>query len=248
MNTDLTKAVLKTLPEGKVEQVCIGLHWTAVVLTVNGERRCGIASTLGGNHIHGEPDVPQAGQLDKNTGKELARLIFSNQPLLSGIGAAAINALLPRLSYTRENANAEEIIARHGAGKSVALVGHFSFVSRLASRVGDLSVLELNPQPGDLPAEMAAEIIPKAQVVAISGSTIINHTLSDLLALCQPDSLVIILGPSTLLSPVLFDYGVDFLCGAVVEEIDPVLKTIQQGGDFRQVHRTGVKLVTIRRK
>lgn len=33
-----------------------------------------------------------------------------------------------------------------------------------------------------------------------------HHTFAGLLALCRPDALVMVLGPSTPLSPVLFDY------------------------------------------
>ncbi len=242
----MIKAVLTTLPDGKVEQVCIGLHWTAVVLEVDGERRCGLASTLGSNHVHGEPDVPQAGELTTFSGRELAEMVFSDQLLLSSTGVAAVNALLPRQPETWQHLNAEELIAQKGAGKTVAMVGHFPFVSRLAPRVGKLMVLEQNPQPDDLPAHAAAEVVPNAEVVAVSGSTLINHTLADILKLCHPDALVIMLGPSTFLSPVLFEYGVDYLCGAVVSEIDAVIHTVQQAGNFKQVHRRGVDLVSIR--
>ncbi len=248
MESDLTRAVLNTLPDGKVEQVCIGLHWTAVVLEVKGERRCGLASTLGGNHIHGEPDVSQAGRLETYSGRDLAERIFSKQPLLASVGTAAVNALLPRSPETWETINAEEVIAHHGAGHSVALIGHFPFVSRLSPRVGKLTVLELDPQPGDLPATSAAEIIPSAQVIAISGSTLINHTLTEILALSDPAAHVIVLGPSTFLSPVLFSYGIDILCGAVVMEIDSVVRTIREGGNFRQAHKAGVQLVSIQKE
>jgi len=247
METDLTRAVLDTLPDGEVEQVCLGLHWTAVVLEVDGDRRCGLASTLGGNHIHGEPDVPQAGYLESYSGRDLAEMIYSERPLLASVGTAAVNALLPREPETWSHINAEEVIAEYGAAKQVVLVGHFPFVSRLAPRVGKLTVLELDPQPGDLPAMAAAEVIPSARVIAISGSTLINHTLSELLALRQPGTRVIVLGPSTFLSPVLFKYGIDILAGAVVVDIDAVIKTIREGGNFRQVHQAGVQLVTIQK-
>jgi uncharacterized protein (DUF4213/DUF364 family) len=38
--------LLAELPNGEVLDVCIGLHWTAVVVQINGQRRCGLASTL----------------------------------------------------------------------------------------------------------------------------------------------------------------------------------------------------------
>jgi uncharacterized protein (DUF4213/DUF364 family) len=241
----LLEAVLDTLLDGKCLHVCIGLHWTAVVVDVQGERRCGLASSMGGNHVHGAPDVPQAGQLETMSGLELAGLARTQQPALASVGVAAINALLPREPDTWEDINAEEVIASYGTGKSVALVGHFPFTWRLRPRVGKLNVLEFRPQPGDLHAEQAFDVIPAADVVAITGTTLINQTFDDLLALCSPQAFVILLGPSTFLSPVLSYYGVDLLCGSVVTDIEGVLKTIRQGGTFRQVHEAGVRLVSI---
>jgi uncharacterized protein (DUF4213/DUF364 family) len=243
----MIEAVLSTLPEGECVQVLIGLHWTAVVIEVQGELRCGLASTLSGGHGHGEPDVPQAGGLEKMSGLELAALARKERLSLASVGVAAINASLPRQPDQWEYHNAEEVIAKHGASKTVALVGHFPFIPHLRTRVGELNVLEQRPRPGDIPANFAEEIIPKADVVAISGTTLINHTLTELLSLCSPDAMVILLGPSTFLSRVLFDYEIDLLCGSVVTDIEAVLTTIRQGGNFRQVHRAGVQLVSISR-
>ena len=53
------------------------------------------------------------------------------------------------------------------------------------------------------------------------------------------------LGPSTPLSPVLFDYGFDATSGSVVVDRDVTLNCISQGANFRQVH--GVRKVTMRR-
>jgi uncharacterized protein (DUF4213/DUF364 family) len=38
-------------------------------------------------------------------------------------------------------------------------------------------ILEQRPGLDDLPAEAAAEVIPQADVVAITGTSLINHTL-----------------------------------------------------------------------
>jgi hypothetical protein len=75
--------------------------------------------------------------------------------------------------------------------------------------------------------------------------TLINHTIQDLLDLCKKDAFVMVLGPSAPLSPVLFDYGVDVISGSIVEKIAPVVKVISQGGNFRQVHKAGVRLVNM---
>lgn len=242
----LLHEIITTLPKGRVQQVQVGLHWTAVVVESAGEQRCGLASTLRGEQDHHRiPDVPQAGKLETLPALELAALAHSTLPTEVSIGFATINALLPRQAERWVEQNAEELIAREGAGKRVAMVGHFPFVRRLAKRVGRLDILEIHPQPGDLPASTADEIIPRADVVAITGMTLLNHTLEDLLRLCNPRALVILLGATTPLSPVLWDYGVDWLSGATVEDIPAVLRTIRQGGNFRQIHKAGIRLVNI---
>jgi uncharacterized protein (DUF4213/DUF364 family) len=77
--------------------------------------------------------------------------------------------------------------------------------------------------------------------------TIHNHTLPSLLSLCDPQALVILLGPSTPLSPILFEEGVDILCGSQITNIEAVLRVVAQGGNFRQIHRAGVRTVTMAR-
>jgi hypothetical protein len=74
-----------------------------------------------------------------------------------------------------------------------------------------------------------------------------NRTFDELIALCRPDALVLMLGPSTPLSPVLFDYGVHILSGSLVEDIDAVLRAVSEAANFRQVRRYGVRLVTMRK-
>jgi hypothetical protein len=78
--------------------------------------------------------------------------------------------------------------------------------------------------------------------------TFTNGTLDGLLNLCRPDALVILLGPTTPLSPLLFDHGVNILAGSIVEKPEPVLQALKQGGNFRQLHHAGVRLVTMRQE
>jgi uncharacterized protein (DUF4213/DUF364 family) len=245
----LVDELLAALPDGEVLDVCIGLHWTAVVVHVGDQTRCGLASTLTTPHHHfPEPDVPLAGQLHTLSARELAHLARSEQPIQASVGVATINALLPRQPELWRELNAEEVIADQGADKTVALIGSFPFVPRLRSRVGRLFVLELQPKDDELPAEAAPDIVPQADIVAITSMTLVNHSLENLLELCHPQATLFLLGPSTPLSPMLFEHNIDVLCGAVVTDTERVLAAIKQGANFRQVHRAGVRLVTMRRR
>jgi len=241
--------LLSTLPEGEVSDVVIGLHWTAVVTSTGGCRKCGLASTLVSNHEHQDrPDLPDAGHLEKSSGLFLAEYARSDSPLMRSIGVAAINSLLPINEQSFIEQNAGQAIVNFGAGKHVVLVGRFPFIPELIAHVGKLTVLEENPLPGELPADSAHEVIPDADVVAITGMTLLNRTLERLLSLCTDRSFVILLGPSAPLSPVLFDHNVDLICGSIVDDISPVVRTVQQAANFRQVHQAGVRLVSMSRQ
>ena len=98
----------------------------------------------------------------------------------------------------------------------------------------NLSVIEQNPQQGDLPAEAAVEILPRADVVGLTGTAFTNHTIERLLALCK-DKFVVMVGPTSPLSPVLFDYGVDVIGGSMVINTQKTINSITEGATFRQV-------------
>ncbi len=250
---ELYESVLADLGDGPVVDVRMGAYWTAVVIELTGEKRCGLAASFfPDDHYHsGDFDMPHAGKLLNISARELADWVFSQRPMERSVGTAAVNALLPRLESQWTNGNAAELLAERGAGKNMVMVGHFPFAKKLREQVGTLWVLELNPHAGDLPADAAPEVIPQADVLVITATTMMNDTFAGLMALRKPDSSVMLLGPSTPLSPVLFDYGVDMLSGSAVstnpDEIDAVLTTVCQGAAFRQVQTHGVQLVTLER-
>lgn len=244
----LLDELLDSLPNGAVRDVRIGPFWTAVVTEVAGRPSCGLASTLQSkDHVHGVPSVRDAGQLTSLQARELASLVHSDSMLEACVGMATVNALLQAQPGDWCSDQAGDLIARCGAGKPVALVGHFPFVDRLRQAAAPLWVLELHPTEGDLPASAADQVIPQAQVLAMTGTTLINRTFDQLISLRRPGAIVILLGPSTPLSPVLFSYGIDVIAGSVVEQISPVLDLLSQGANFRQLRRAGVRLVTMQR-
>jgi len=70
-------------------------------------------------------------------------------------------------------------------------------------------------------------------------------TIERLLELCQPQAYVVILGGTTPLLPVLFDYGVNAISGAEVIDAEMVLCGVSQGATFRQLK--GIRLLTMMR-
>lgn len=244
----IEELLLKQITQGQILDVCIGIRWTAVVSLVGGVRKCGLASTLQTHNKHSaKAAVEKAGYLTDISSYELARYILSANTLEKSIGIAAINSLLPVSPQNSIEINAGYEIARLGREKKVVLVGHFPFVQRLRAEVGELFVLERDPREGDYPEKDAPQIIPHADIVAITSLTITNGSLSSLLTLCSPNAHVMLLGPSTPLSPALYEYGITTLSGVEVYDIESVINGIKQGANFKQLHKLGVTLVTIRK-
>jgi len=230
--------LIANLPENvPVRSVLVGAHWTVVC-----SRHCGMASTLTSNHPHGHLQIRDVGRLHQKSARELAELARSDELMEASIGMAAINSLLEVDESRAVEMNASEALIRRGRGKNVALVGHFPFIPQLRQAVGQLWVIEQNPVDDDFPAEAAVDLIPQADIVAITSTALINHTLDGLLALCTPQATVMLLGPSTPLSPILFDHGATIISGTRVIDEAAVLRTVGQGASFRQVE--GVKLLT----
>jgi uncharacterized protein len=220
--------------DAPVRDIRQGVFDTAVLT-----RHCGLAATLPKDALMQSPPlVAEAGSLlDKNAG-QLAAMVHSESLLEAAIGMAAINSLIEIDAGACLEANAADLILRRGESKNVSIVGHFPFVPRVRSAVKKLWVIENNPTRGDLNADRAAEFIPQADVVAITGTALTNHSLPHLLALCAPRAYVIMLGASVPLCPVLFDFGVDALCGTQVIDVETVLRCVSQGANFRQIGGT----------
>ncbi|NJB67465.1 hypothetical protein GGQ74_001105 [Desulfobaculum xiamenense] len=223
--------------DGPVTQTVIGGHMVGVA-----GGRAGIATRIGSDH--GRQPEPTSASLPA-TLLELAERILAPaddaaHPQARALALAAINALTPPPQEASELPG-QQLIAEHGGGKHVVVVGHFPFVERM-DREGkvfaSLAVLELAPRPGDLPADKAAGVLPQADFVAITGTTLLNGSLGGLLALCRPDAHVMLLGPSVPFSPSLFDMGVRTLAGAVVDDTQHAFADIAAGRPFKAVRGT----------
>lgn len=230
--------------DGRVVDVRVGTHWTIVVVETSEGLRAGLASTqIVHGPEHGQPMVRDAGKLIGKMGSELAAWVRAASPTERSIGFAALNSLIkPELSRC-VLVNAESLILDRGSGKHVVIVGHFPFVPRVREVAGACSVLELNPGPGDLPASAASEVLPKADIVAITGMSLVNGTFEELAALCNPKAFVLLLGATTPLTPALFDYGIDAISGTVVDDIAAATAAVSQGANFRQIG--GKRLLTM---
>jgi uncharacterized protein (DUF4213/DUF364 family) len=220
-----------------IKSVHTCVFWTAVIT-----KHCGLSSTFrdeGPSHDRGVRDV---GNLTRKTALELAEYARSKSLLEASIGMATINSMIDIDESKCVEKNAFEIILEKGTDKNVAIVGHFPWIPKLREKVKNLWVLEQRIREGDLPAKEADRILPECDVVGITGTSFINHTLEGLLALCKK-AFVVLIGPTSPLSPVLFEYGIEAICGSKVVDAEMLIRSISEGATFKEV--TGVRLLTL---
>jgi len=218
----------------RVKDIRLGVFHTGVLT-----RYCGLAATLPRDALKQEgPLVKEPGFLLDKTSRDLAQMVYSDSLLEAAIGMATINSLLEVDLHSCSELNAAEVILEKGEGKNVAIVGHFPFLPRVREKAKALWVIEKNPREGDFHEAETDRLIPQADVVAITGTSLTNHTLPHLLEICNPGAFVIMLGDTVPLSPVLFDYGVHALSGTRVIDADLAMRCVSQGANFRQIKGT----------
>jgi uncharacterized protein (DUF4213/DUF364 family) len=163
----------------------------------------------------------------------------------ASLGLAALTARIPLDVDRWVEGNADRALHRCCPGKRLALIGRFGLADTLRSLAASVAVLELGPLPGESPAEQAADSLPESDLIVITGMALVNLTLERPLALCRHGSEEVLVGPSVPMRDVFFDYGVDLLCGALVEQPARVMTGIRQGADSHQLHRLGTCLVVM---
>jgi len=230
----LDEVISQLNTDAPVRDIRQGVFHTAVLT-----RHCGLAATLPKDALRQKPPmVREPGSLLEKSAEELTRLAYSSSILEAALGMAAINSLMDVDVDACVELNAAELILKKGRGKQVGIVGHFPFIPRVREAAAQLWVIEKNPRDDDLSEEEAERVIPQADVVAITGTALTNHTLDRLLALCSPAAFVILLGDTAPLSPVLFDHGVDAVSGTRVVDPDLAMRCVSEGANFRQIRGT----------
>ncbi len=235
--------LIDLIPEDiKVEECLLGCHWILVR-----SEAVGIAMTPfeGSRYIRG------TGNLEGMSLRELAGYIKSWNFMEAALGSAALNSFINRPQSVKklegyiqaeDNLNAFEYLKKQLTGKKVAVIGHFPGLEELED-ICKLSILERRPSKGDFPDPACEYILPEQDYIFITGATLANKTLPRLLQLGS-NSEIILVGPSTPLSPILFDYGVDMLAGTIVIDKELIRKTVQECG-CREIFKCGGKMVKI---
>ncbi len=228
----LIKEILETIDSDQpVVEAVVGTFITMI----RSEKQAGLSSTF----RQPCPDathagIESAGKLTTFSLKELALWALSENLIEASVGMAALNALVPVPEKFDIDRKAQELILEKAAGKNLAIVGNFPFIKKIRSRMNRFELINELPHLGKRGVAHAETVFPEMDVIAITGSAFINHTIYDLLELAA-HAYVIVLGATTPFSTVLFDHGVDAICGTIVAEPEKIAPYVTQGVTFRKL-------------
>ena len=210
---------------------------------------------------HGAPFRRIAGR----PAAEIMRDAPAEEGLSRAVGIAALNALA-ELCWRRRPAPGVALLPGADAfaatelrdGERVVLVGAFiPFLKELKRRRQPYLVLERSPavlKSEELAfyraAELAPEIVPSADVLLVTGSTLLTDTLEDLLTLARPTARVTVLGPTVgMLPDPYLARGADILGAVRITRPDEFLDLLAEGGSAPHfLGRSAEKIVLARRR
>ncbi len=232
----LVDAILSSIirPDAVVELIVFGAKFIAV--TADG--RMGISALLGATPQEHEMDLVH--QMVGKSVKEVAGLIHKPFPFSIALGLAAVNAgNTPDPNHVEpNNFPADDLIARLGKTKITGLVGEFPFVDSLRKRVGTFHLFELKSVPGAVPRDQWERVLAELDIFALTATTLLTRSMAWFMSRA-PQAKIIILGPTTPFSPVLYRYGADYLCGSVVTDTVKVAQGVRSGLPFKMIKRNG---------
>ncbi len=142
-------------------------------------------------------------------------------------------------------------------GKSVVVGALVPILKQLIKAEADFTVLEQDPRTLKgkelehyAPPEMASRVVPDADLLVITGTTVINDTLPGLLDLAKPNAKIIVTGPTASMVPdSFFRRGVTTTGGILVTKPDELLDLISEGGSgYHFFGKSAVRTVIDKRR
>jgi uncharacterized protein (DUF4213/DUF364 family) len=232
-----------------IERVMIGVFFTGVKLS-NG---------AGGVSYTPVKDIPQAVCCPSSAGRifdpfkikgmkasDILAGLTSKEPLKVSVAIATLNALSAccwdrgLTDHYRIQVDADALDAvRMPDESSIAVIGAFVPILRKLKGHGgkwwvieqDAKTLKSNEMNHFIPADQSEETIAAADVLIVTGVTLVNHTLEDILKVARQDAEIAVIGPTASMLPdALFACGVRVVGGVWVKKPDELLDVLAAGG------------------
>jgi len=220
--------------------VRVGLEFTGVLLSTG---HGGVAYTMVERDV-GCLALPHAGTIAGKPAAEVVDMCLSRSPVEAAIGVAAVNALSQKVFEDhpeRYRPSKTDVLELIRPDDRVAMVGYFGpLIPKILGKSRKVYVLERRPvvdgRVVNVPRSRWGDILSSSDVILISGSTIVNKTLTDILGLVGDAREVVLLGPTASMIPEpLFRRGITAEMGVRIVNPEMMLRVVSEAGGARQL-------------
>lgn len=247
-----------------VSDVRIGVFYTAAQLS---DGSTGVAFTPRGLSDtvccpKSAAAAPPAGRLAGMDAWELALYAQSPMPLRRAVGVAVLNALSATAVKRHGPVGGRAVAGLDALAAAdvqpddrVAMVGGFlPFIKALKGLVEALWVVDKHPEAlkkDELafwrPPEQAADVLSQASVVIITGSSLVEGGIDELLLAATNARRVVLTGPTASpWPPTFFQRGVDVLGGIEIADGQRMLQVVSEGGSGYFFEDSAAKVSIVR--
>lgn len=227
-----------------IERITIGLVWTVCQTRHHQTLHSGQAMTP----VAPTRTLQWPGTLAGQPLKDVAQWVRQWEPYQACVGMAAINCsinsgYIPK-GYLLDCEAGPANLSVFGhflpltEGQKVVVIGHYPGIEHYAEQYG-WQVLERTPSAGDYPDPASEFLLPDADWVFLSASTIPNKTFPRLAQLAA-SAKTVLMGPTVPWLPELHSFAIDYLAGVAVVDADALYQTAAEGGGVR-IFETGVR-------
>lgn len=232
-----------------IEDILIGATFTLVKLSsgfcgvAKTEFTCSLCSNNNGLYVY-------PGKLKEtaiiNILLENSDFAFSDSlklAIINALSAEHINEMPFNIVYDKD-----PIDIIQPENKKIVIVGAFrSYINKLSKEKCFLQVLELNENAFSpetkkyyVPATRSADVLNKADIVIITGSTIANKTIDKLLSEILSAEQIIVVGPTSGVFPsILFENNVSLIGSSIITDYQLVHALISEGASGHHLFKEG---------
>lgn len=239
MSTPITRAIVDLLTPHcrnlSVTDIRIGLIYTSVRLS-NG--LIGIAWTGQNDSCRCmQPGI--AGSLSGQPLSSLLQLLTNHDnAIYRSVGLATANALSTMLPWPPTVTDNVINQIHIQPNEKVTMVGYFGpMLTRIRQTGCQLDIIEMKTDiPDTLPVSAGPASLAACDVALITATSVVTHTLDELLAHIQSARAVVILGPSTFMCPQVYaGTPVTHLAGSVAIDAPSIERVVSEGGGTKSL-------------
>lgn len=264
----ITEKFPSSLQELWIDDLVIGIFFTGAKLSTG---HAGVAFTPIGDIPEAvccpttAARMPQAGNLDGTSVSEILKYALDPNVLKSAIGVATLNALSQLVFESEEAAEYQLIKDADGfdlleikPDETVTLIGAFGpYIRRLKTMGNSFYIIEKNPQTLRAeemtyfrPVSEMSSVFGKSDVIIITGTAIVNHTIDFILSSITHGKRSAIIGPTASMIPdAFFKKGVKVLAGVRILDPDDMINILKQGGSaYHLLRESSEKIAFVKPK